>query len=377
MNGELVVFGLLIYRMTDSSAWVGISLAIYFGASMVMGIIAGAIADWLDRRLLLRLVESLLAGNLFLTGCLFLLDWLELWSLLVMIFISGSARSLQLPVRTSYVYDLVGAQHIVSSLGLLNLCTRSGQLLGALIGGSVMQRLGVSSAYFILTVTHLLAIFLLLKLRSQGESSVPRSEHGSLGQIFREYAVELYRNRILMTLILVTAAVEILGFSFATVLPELASSQLDIGAEGLGTMHAARAVGGIAAGLLWSSIGSNLHHPGAVYLGIIYILGLGLLALAFAADFTFTMIALLIVAITTASTDVLSQSMMQLCVSNELRGRAMGAWELAIGAAPLGHLEMGLLASALGVTAALSLNAAGVLLIALLITLTIPGFRRL
>ena len=381
MSGEQVVFGLLIYRLTESSAWVGISLALYFGSSMVIGMIAGAIADWLDRRRLLRLVECALAANLFLTGLLLALDWLVLWSLLLMIFISGSVRALQHPVRFSYVYDLVGAQHIVSGLGFMNLSTRSGQLLGALIGGSAMQRLGADSAYFILACAHVLAFVFLLQLRSVGQAAAaPLENPAPLRQIFREYAAELYNNRILLALIIVTAAVEILGFSFATILPELANNRLGIGPEGLGTMHAARAVGGIAAGLVWASVGSNLQRPHLIYLGIIYTLGIGLFALAYASDFTFTIMALLIVALATASTDVLSQSMMQLCVSNELRGRAMGAWELAIGTAPLGHLEMGVLASSLGLATALSINAAGLLLIAILMTLAItgaiPGFRR-
>jgi hypothetical protein len=69
--------------------------------------------------------------------------------------------------------------------------------------------------------------------------------------------------------------------------------------------------------------------------------------------------------------------MMQLSVPDRLRGRAMGAWVFAIGAAPLGHLEMGALAASFGVGTALGLNGIGLILIAILTTIIAPGLRKL
>jgi hypothetical protein len=69
--------------------------------------------------------------------------------------------------------------------------------------------------------------------------------------------------------------------------------------------------------------------------------------------------------------------MMQLSVPDRLRGRAMGAWVFAIGAAPLGHLEMGALAASVGVGTALGINGAGLIAIAILITIVAPGLRKL
>ena len=80
--------------------------------------------------------------------------------------------------------------------------------------------------------------------------------------------------------------------------------------------------------------------------------------------------------IATAS-DVLTQSMVQLSVPNHLRGRAMGAWTLAIGSAPLGHLEMGALIVWLGLGGALMTNGAALIIVALLTTVLVPRLRKL
>ena len=75
--------------------------------------------------------------------------------------------------------------------------------------------------------------------------------------------------------------------------------------------------------------------------------------------------------------DILTQSMMQRSVGDGLRGRAMGAWVFAIGAAPLGHLEIGFLAAAFGVQAALTLNGVAVVTIIAAALVAVPALRRL
>ena len=59
-----------------------------------------------------------------------------------------------------------------------------------------------------------------------------------------------------------------------------------------------------------------------------------------------------------------SESMLQLAVPAEPRGRAMGAWQAAVGFSPIGHLEMGLLAGAVRTAGALLLNGVALELVA-------------
>ena len=64
MSGEQVVLGLLVFQFTQSTAWVGVMLAVYFLPFFVFGIVSGAVADRLDRRSLLRRIEALIAINM-------------------------------------------------------------------------------------------------------------------------------------------------------------------------------------------------------------------------------------------------------------------------------------------------------------------------
>jgi len=78
-----------------------------------------------------------------------------------------------------------------------------------------------------------------------------------------------------------------------------------------------------------------------------------------------------------ALTDLLAQSLLQLTSPPELRGRAGGAWVVAIGLAPLGQLQIGALASLLGVSAALAASGLALVGLAGATRRVFPQIRRL
>ena len=373
-GGEQVVISLLVFQLTGSSAWVGVALALYFLPLLIFGMAAGAIADWIDRKKLLRIIEGIIGSNLAIFGVLAALGAIELWQVLIMTFISGAARAMYTPVRQSFAYDIVGAENVVSGLGLLTIGMRAGQLIGALVAGSLMQRLGTDIALFTLAGLHGITFLIVSRLHSIATDA--QTNPVSILENLREYVTEMRHNRTLLMLIVVTASVEVLGFSFATILPELATERLGVGAEGLGIIHAIRAAGGFAAGIALAGT-RNFRRRGLTYLVVIYSFGLGLIALGAAPNFVTILAGVLAVAALATASDVLTQSMMQLSVPDRLRGRAMGAWVFAIGAAPLGHLEMGALAASVGVGTALGINGVALILIGVLTTIVAPRLRNL
>ncbi len=78
-----------------------------------------------------------------------------------------------------------------------------------------------------------------------------------------------------------------------------------------------------------------------------------------------------------AGGDVLSQAMMQASVPDHLRGRAMGAWVLALGAGPVGHVELGMLIVVVGAPAGLLLNGAVMIATGVWVMAALPRIRQL
>ncbi|NQV45552.1 MAG: MFS transporter [Rhodospirillales bacterium] len=374
MSGELVIIGILIFEITQSSTWVGIAVALYNLPMLVFGLLSGAIADWMDRRTLLRRVELVVVINLVIFSALIAMVPADLWLILLFAVVSGSIRDSAYAARISYAYDLVGGQHIVAGLSLLNLASRVGQLIGALAGGIVMQNYGAPAAILCLAAAHAVAFILLSQLRSAG--SVETVERVPIGQSLRQCFIEMRSNRVLLMLIIITGGVEVFGFSFSTTLPELAATRFSVGAKGLGEMHAMRAIGGILAALILAAF-VGPQKRGAIYLFVICAFGGGLILLSAANQFALALAALIIIAGLASASDVLTQSMMQLSVPDHLRGRAMGLWVFAIGWAPVGHLEMGSFAENLGVSAALQINGTALISVGVIAAIFVPRLRKL
>jgi hypothetical protein len=193
-----------------------------------------------------------------------------------------------------------------------------------------------------------------------------------------EFAALVRRDRTLLGLMALTAGAEVLGFSHQALLPSLARDVLHTGPEGLGALNAARAVGGLL-GLAVAMRGVT-RSSGPLFLLVVAAFGAGVAALGPApAVVGFAGVLLVLTAANAmgALADLLAQSLLQLGVSSDLRGRAGGAWVVAIGLAPLGQLQIGGLASLFGVGAAL--GASGLALGALVgaTALLFPRLRRL
>ena len=373
-GGDFVIIGLLPLLATGSSGWVGVAIALYHVPQLFLGVPAGAISDRVDRRRLLRGTEL----GLIVAFAAFVLVALQgdigLGSALAIVTVLGALRAVYHPVRLSYAFDLGGPAHAVSALGWVTLSVRAGMLVGAVSCGAAFQHFGAASAFGLLGVAECAALACLLRLRSAGVAA--EVDRTPLRRNIADYLREIVTNRTLLILTVVTALVEVFGTSYHTALPELALMRLEIDADGFGLLHGAQAAGGLVAGVILTWYGS-IRRRGVTYITVVTVLGVGILVLGATTSVPGVLLILALVAGMICAWDILTQAMMQLCVPNRLRGRAMGAWVFAIGSSPLGHLEMGFLASTLGLGTALYLNGAGVLLVIAVAALLTPVLRRL
>ena len=372
-RAQVVALGWLILESTDSAFMVGVGVGVMMAPNAVFGLLGGAIVDRFDRRRVLAL-GSLAMGLIAILLGLVALGDAQLPLLLLLTFAGGSVWSVQQTARQSYAFDIVGSATAVRGLSLTNLAQRFGGIGGGLGAGLVLTQAGAGEAYFATAICFVAAGLLISLARSAGDNAP--LYHAAVLANLREYLREIGRNRTLATLILLTAAVEVLGFSHLSALPILARDKLGGDGGTLGILTAVSAAGGIAGILLFSFVGDRLPR-GIAFLGVLCLFGVSIMLLGASNSVVFAVAALVAVSGLAALSDVLSQGLVQLSVPNEMRGRAMGSWMLAIGMAPGGHLQMGALASGVGVSTALLLNGAGLLVLAVAAGAGVGRVRRL
>jgi hypothetical protein len=286
-------------------------------------------------------------------------------------------RGIEQAARQSYAHDVIGVAAFMNGLAILGVAMRVGWLVGSLVAGGMIAHFGSGMAYLAVAGGYLAGTVALLPAVVPPGTRARTS--GSLWQGLVDFISDVGRDRTLLVLMLLVAGAEILGFSHQALLPSLARDILRVGPEGLGAMNAARSVGGIVA-LIAISARRPAQGGGVILLIVLASFGASLIALGMAprfVGFAGVVIVLILANSAGALTDLLGQSLMQLSVPAHLRGRAGGAWVVAIGLAPLGQLQIGALASLFGVSLALGASGLALLALASAAAMLFPRIRRL
>ena len=374
MVGEQVVLGWYILEITDSAFLVGVALGVRNLPLLLAGIPAGVVADRGDRVRLLQISGVTMTAGTALLGSLVAARLGGVGPALMLTFVTGCARALHQTARQGYAHDIAGGGRVVHALALVALTSRLGGLLGSLVAGFLIARLGSGAAFLVVAAGYLVSAVAMLPARSPGRpseanaNSVRDDVFGFLGTI--------RHNRVLLPLMSLTAIAEVLGFSHQALLPSLARDVLRVGPEGLGVMTAARQVGGLAGIAFTSGLGGARGY-GPLFLSVLIAFGGSLVALGLAPSFPVVLLVLVGANALGAVTDVLAQTLIQLAVPSGLRGRAGGAWVVSIGMAPLGQFQVGALASLFGVGAALGVNGLALMAVGAAAALLVPRLRRL
>jgi MFS family permease len=352
---------------------IGLIFAARMLPSLLFGLAAGTIADRADRprqllgvaggAALLMLAMSWLVG----TGAI------QIWQVVVFSFAAGCIQVFDTPARQALVLDTAPKDAALRALALIALAARFAGGLGALAVGLLIPLGGVARSYLLIAAAYGVTAALVATLRVH-------QEHRALvtplpfRRALRDAARLVIDTPVLRTLILAGLACEVFAFSHMSALPLFAQNVLATGPAGLGSLNAALSVGGAVAVGLLSLLPEHVRRQ-PLLSAIFLLYGLTILTLAATRELALATAVLLVMGFCAGAFDLLQQTLIQLAVPGEQRGRAVGLWVLSLGSAPVGHLEMGLLIAALGVPFALLINGALTVAAATTLLARAPTYR--
>ncbi|MCH7621336.1 MAG: hypothetical protein IH870_05500, partial [Chloroflexi bacterium] len=190
------------------------------------------------------------------------------------------------------------------------------------------------------------------------------------------YFRALRDNRVILSLVISTAVTETFGFSHQVMLPILALDVLKVGPMGLAVLNAARPAGGAIGVIALAALGA-VPRRGMLLLGILTLFGIGQILLGQAWNLWMALLFVIMTNMMATASDVLHQSLLQLSVPNQQRGRAMGSWVVGTGFAPWGQLQIGYISGITGSRVALLINGSALVIVAVVMGLVLPRLRRL
>lgn len=352
---------------------VGLVFAARMLPSLLGGLAAGTLADRSDRpRQLLAVASAALALMLafsWLAGS----GGIRVWQVVAVAFLSGCVQVFDTPARQALVLDTVPSDLAERALALNALAARLATACGAFLAGAIILRGGVARAYLVIAAVHAVSAASVATLRVAQER-VAVGERPSFARALRDAARLIVDLPAVRTLMIAGIACEIFAFSHGSALPIVAHDVLRAGAAGLGALNAAVSIGGTFAVLGLSLLPRRVRREpllGAAF--VVY--ALSLVALGTTRTLVAAAAILVVTGICAGAFDLLQQTLIQLAVPREQRGRAVGIWVLGLGSAPVGHLEIGFLAALLGAPVALLINGTLALIAAVVLLLCAPVYR--
>lgn len=352
---------------------VGLTFAARMLPSLLLGLAAGTFADRGDRSRQLLAVAGASLVVMLVWSWLIEFGSIRVWLVVVFSFAAGCVQVFDMPARQALILDIVPRSTAQRALALNALAGRFAVALGALGGGALISLVGVGRSYIVVAIAYGIGALLVATLRVS-------QEHRTLAapppfrQAFRDATRLVIDIPAVRTLMLAGVACEIFAFSHMTSVPLFAEQVLATGAEGLGMLNASLSIGGAIALAFLSAIPERVRRQ-PLLSAIFLIYGLSIMALALTRDLMVAAAVLVVTGFCAGAFDMLQQTLIQLAVPDEQRGRAVGVWILGIGSAPVGHLEMGALIGAFGVPTALVLNGALTIASAVAFLARAPDYR--
>jgi MFS family permease len=355
----------LVYRLTGSAMILGL---IGFTSQIPMLLfspIAGVYADRLNRyRMVIAtqfcaMLQALALAFLALTGLI------EVWHLFILSFLLGLINSFDMPIRQSFVVEILESKaDLGNAIALNSFLFNGARLLGPSVAGVLIGMTSEGTCFLINGISFLAVLLALLsmKIKTKGLSRAKDSIMNDMKGGFTYVRNFMPIRYILFNL----ALMSFVGMPYAVLMPVFAKDILKGGPETLGFLMASTGLGAIAGALFLASRKTILGLGRLIVIGSI-MFGAGLICFAMSKSVLLSAVLLTFTGFGMMVQMVASNTIIQTIVDDEMRGRVMSFFAMSFaGTMPFGSLYAGSLASSIGAPRTLIISGIVCIAVALL-----------
>ncbi len=350
---QIVAQGWLVLQLTGSGTQIGLVAALQTVPMLLLGPYGGVVADRVDKRRLMMILQSLMGVQALAMGVLAATGAIEIWHVYVLAVVLGLNQCFENPSRQAFMMELVGADHVRNAVSLQSTLNSASRVLGPAVAGVVIGLGGLPLCFFLNAASFVVVVVSLLVLDTSALRPTPPAPR-TRGQLREGLHYAATTPAVAVPLVMM-ALMGTFTYEFKVVLPVVADTVFGAGASGYGFMTAAMGIGAVAGGLAvatWGRTGVRALTAVAFALG-------ACVALTAAAPALWAAVALLVlVGVFSVGFTATANSTLQLAAEPSMRGRVMALWGVAfLGSTAVGGPVAGWVAETLGGRAGLALGA--------------------
>lgn len=286
-NMRLVAVAWQVYDLTGSTVAVGMVGLVEVVPLIAVSIIGGTFVDTGDRKRLIAIAQVALMICSGLLALLSLTSSITVLWIYVLTGIASAFNAIDRPARSSLLPHVIPEGKMSSAMALRQVLFHTTTIIGPAIGGVLIAAIAVGWVYLIDAVSFIAALIVLRWI-----PRVPVADaltEGRLSAIKQGLSLAT-RTPVLLSIFVIDLVAMIFGMPRA-VFPALAKETFHMGAEGVGILYAAIAVGGLVGALTAGWVSSIRRQGMAVILAVtawgalIALAGLSVFSLALTAVF--------------------------------------------------------------------------------------------
>ena len=348
---QTIAQGWLVLNLTNSAFAVGLVTALGSLPILLFSLYGGVIADRVNKRRFILLLQSLMLLEAITLGVLTALDLITVHWVMGLAVFFGFLTAFEVPARQAFVAEIVEREDLMNAIALGSSAFNLARVIGPALAGVLIATLGLSACFFANGASYLAVIVSLVRMRGQ-DAKAPAATPlwTALGEGFGY----VFGSRWPRALVIMVTTFSIFGFSFMPLMPVFARDALGLDATGYGVMVAAIGIGALAAAFFMAAFGGRVRQSRFV-LGSSILFGTVLVAAALAPNFLSAVALFTLCGGVMALNGIAANTMLQTEAPDELRGRVMGFYSfMVLGLAPFGSLQAGWVAEHFGVRVAFS-----------------------
>lgn len=344
----------LVYRLTDSPFLLG--LVAFAGQVPVLLVspFAGVIADRLNRRSILFVTQSAMMTSACVLAALTLTGLVEVWHIVTLAALTGTANAFDVPTRQSFTIEMVGRKDLPRAIALNSIMFNGARLIGPAIAGLLVAAVGEGWCIALNGVSYIGVLAGLSMMRI--ERQPPRAPSHPLTDL-REGFVYVAGHRQMRTMLLLLASSSLFGTSYLTLMPVFARDILQGNSGTLGFLMAAVGCGALIGALVVSRV-PHEWLPRVPFLASACF-GAALVAFSQSTALAVSLALLVPAGFGMMMMGISTNTLVQGSVDDAMRGRVMAYYVMSfIGMVPLSALGAGWLSHQIGAPLTLALGGA-------------------
>jgi predicted MFS family arabinose efflux permease len=359
---QIVAQGWLIYRLSHSSFLLGLDQFLGGLPIFLFTLIGGVVADRTERRKILLISQYIQMASAGILTILVQMGLTHVWPILCLSFVSGLAQAFGGPAYQALIPTLVDREDMPNAIALNSIQFNLAVTVGPALAGITLARLGEKWCFGLNALSFLAPIvsLLLISARFLPEKSA-ESMKKSLMQGFRF----IWQQGAMVGIVVLAFMMTFLSMPIRTYIPVFVKDIFHRGPETFGNLLSFMGVGSILGSLGVASLG-NITKKGRFALSSLTILGAGISVFSLSKFLPLSYGVLVLVGASMMAVFATVTSLVQLIVTNDMRGRVMSVYNFAFrGGMPMGNLATSWLVPQFTAPVVLAVNGFLLILVAL------------